>query len=224
LPEALSAPALDSHCHLDLMDVDVATAVEQAVAVGITRIVTVGVDVPTSRWQVDTAVAHDSVYAAVAIHPNEVVNAADGAWTDIERLASLSGLPVVVKGVLTAEDARLACEHGASAIVVSNHGGRQLDGVSATIDALEEVVAAVAGRVEVLLDGGIRRGTDVVKALALGARAVLAGRAPLWGLAVDGEAGARQVLELLQAEILGALRLVGCTSAAEVTRDRVARK
>jgi 4-hydroxymandelate oxidase len=146
------------------------------------------------------------------------------SWRDIEQLASLSGLPVVVKGVLTEEDAALACEHGASGIVVSNHGGRQLDGVSATIDALEEVVAAVDGRLEVLVDGGIRRGTDVVKALALGARAVLAGRAPLWGLAVDGEAGARHVLELLQAEILGALQLVGCTSPADVTRDRVARR
>ena len=146
------------------------------------------------------------------------------SWRDIERLASLSGLPVLVKGVLTEEDAKLACEHGASAVVVSNHGGRQLDGVSATIDALEEVVAAVDGRIEVLLDGGIRRGTDVVKALALGARAVLAGRAPLWGLAVDGEEGARRVLELLQAEILGALQLVGCTSPADVTRDRVAHK
>jgi isopentenyl diphosphate isomerase/L-lactate dehydrogenase-like FMN-dependent dehydrogenase len=152
------------------------------------------------------------------------LTSASVSWRDIERLSSLSGLPVVVKGVLTEEDARLACEHGASAIVVSNHGGRQLDGVSATIDALEEVVAAVDGRVEVLLDGGIRRGTDVVKALALGARAVLAGRAPLWGLAVDGEAGARQVLELLQEEILGALRLVGCTSPADVTRERVAHK
>jgi isopentenyl diphosphate isomerase/L-lactate dehydrogenase-like FMN-dependent dehydrogenase len=145
------------------------------------------------------------------------------SWRDIERLASLSGLPVVVKGVLTEEDAKLACEHGASGIVVSNHGGRQLDGVSATIDALEEVVTAVDGRIEVLVDGGIRRGTDVVKALALGARAVLAGRAPLWGLTVDGEAGARAVLELLQEEILAALQLVGCTSPAEVTRDRVGR-
>jgi isopentenyl diphosphate isomerase/L-lactate dehydrogenase-like FMN-dependent dehydrogenase len=146
------------------------------------------------------------------------------SWRDIERLTSLSGLPVVVKGVLTEEDAKLACEHGASGIVVSNHGGRQLDGVSATIDALEEVVTAVDGRVEVLVDGGIRRGTDVVKALALGARAVLAGRAPLWGLTVDGEAGARAVLELLQEEILAALQLVGCTSPAEVTRDRVGRQ
>ena len=146
------------------------------------------------------------------------------SWHDIERLASLSGLPVLVKGLLTAEDAALACEHGASGVVVSNHGGRQLDGVSATIDALEEVVAAVDGRLEVLLDGGIRRGTDVVKALALGARAVLAGRAPLWGLVVDGEPGARRVLELLQAEILAALQLVGSTSPADVTRDRVSRR
>ena len=145
------------------------------------------------------------------------------SWHDVEQLASESGLPVVVKGVLTHEDAALACAHGAAGVVVSNHGGRQLDGVSATIDALPEVVEACSGRVEVLLDGGIRRGTDVVKALALGARAVLAGRAPLWGLAVDGEAGARHVLELLQDEILLALKLVGCTSPAEVGRDRIAR-
>ena len=132
------------------------------------------------------------------------------SWKDIESFAAMARLPVVVKGVLTAEDAKLACEHGAAALVVSNHGGRQLDGVSATVDALPEVVEAVAGRIEVLLDGGIRRGADVVKALALGARAVLAGRAPLWGLAVDGEAGARRVLELLRDEIELALQLVGC--------------
>jgi len=146
------------------------------------------------------------------------------SWRDIERLASMSGLPVLVKGVITAEDARLACEHGAAGVVVSNHGGRQLDGVSATIDALPEVVEAVDGRVEVLVDGGIRRGTDVVKALALGARAVLAGRAALWGLAVAGEEGARHVLELLRAEIQTGLQLVGCPSAADVPRDRVCRR
>ena len=104
-------------------------------------------------------------------------------WHDLERIAGEAGLPLLVKGVLTAEDAGLACEHGAAGIVVSNHGGRQLDGVAATIDALPEVVEAVDGRIEVLVDGGIRRGTDVVKALALGAQAVLAGRAVLWGLA-----------------------------------------
>jgi isopentenyl diphosphate isomerase/L-lactate dehydrogenase-like FMN-dependent dehydrogenase len=142
-------------------------------------------------------------------------------WRDVERFAAAAELPVLVKGVLTAEDAQLACEHGAAGIVVSNHGGRQLDGVCATIDALPEVVEAVGGRVEVLIDGGIRRGADVVKALALGARAVLAGRAPLWGLAVGGEEGARNVLELLQAEILLALKLVGCASPADVTRGHV---
>ncbi|MGZ4292003.1 MAG: alpha-hydroxy acid oxidase [Gaiellaceae bacterium] len=145
------------------------------------------------------------------------------SWHDVERLAADSGLPVVVKGVLTHEDAKLACEHGAAGIVVSNHGGRQLDGVSATIDALPEVVEAVAGRLPVLLDGGIRRGSDVVKALALGAEAVLAGRAPLWGLGAGGEEGARHVLELLRDEILLALQLVGCTSPADVTRDRIER-
>jgi isopentenyl diphosphate isomerase/L-lactate dehydrogenase-like FMN-dependent dehydrogenase len=144
-------------------------------------------------------------------------------WRDLERIAAEAELPLLVKGVLTHEDATLACEHGAAAIVVSNHGGRQLDGVAATVDALPEVVEAVDGRVEVLVDGGIRRGTDVVKALALGARAVLAGRAPLWGLAADGEAGARHVLELLRAEILGALQLAGVTSPAGVGRDHVAR-
>ena len=145
------------------------------------------------------------------------------SWRDVERLASASGLPVVVKGVLTAEDARLACEHGAAAIAVSNHGGRQLDGVPASLDALPEVAEAVDGRVEVYLDGGVRRGTDVVKALALGARATLAGRAVVWGLAVDGEAGARRVLELLRDEIRLALSLLGCASPGQVGREHVAR-
>lgn len=144
-------------------------------------------------------------------------------WRDLERISAEAGIPLLVKGILTAEDAILACEHGAAGIVVSNHGGRQLDGVSATIDALPEVVEAVSGRVEVLVDGGIRRGTDVVKALALGARAVLAGRAPLWGLTVDGEEGARRVLELLREEILTSLRLLGATSPADVTRAHVQR-
>jgi isopentenyl diphosphate isomerase/L-lactate dehydrogenase-like FMN-dependent dehydrogenase len=142
------------------------------------------------------------------------------SWRDLEWLAGF-GLPVVVKGILTAEDAELACEHGAAAVVVSNHGGRQLDGVSASINALPEVVQAVEGRAEVLLDGGVRRGTDVLKALALGARSVLIGRAMLWALAVDGEAGVTHVLELLRAEIELGLALLGCTSPREVTRAHV---
>ncbi len=142
------------------------------------------------------------------------------SWKDLEWLAGY-GLPVVVKGILTAEDARLACEHGAAAVVVSNHGGRQLDGVPASIEALEEVAEAIDGRAEVLLDGGVRRGTDVLKALALGARAVLIGRAMLWALAADGEAGVRHVLELLREEVELGLALLGCSSPADVTRAHV---
>ena len=144
-------------------------------------------------------------------------------WRDLEWLRSACELPLVVKGVLTAEDAKLSCEHGAAGIVVSNHGGRQLDGVPAALDVLEEVVDAVAGRAEVLVDGGIRRGNDVLIALALGARAALAGRAVLYGLAVDGERGVRRVLQLLQAEIELGLKLLGCASPAAVTRAHVRR-
>ena len=140
-------------------------------------------------------------------------------WRDLERISSEAGLPLLVKGVLTAEDAALACEHGAAGIVVSNHGGRQLDGVAATIDALPEVIESVDGRVEVLVDGGIRRGTDVAKALALGARAVLAGRAPMFGLAAAGEDGVRHVLEILCDELT--LALLGCPSVSALDRSYV---
>jgi isopentenyl diphosphate isomerase/L-lactate dehydrogenase-like FMN-dependent dehydrogenase len=126
-----------------------------------------------------------------------------------------------VKGLLTAEDAKLACEHGAAAVVVSNHGGRQLDGVPATLDALEEVVDGVAGRAEVLFDGGVRRGTDVLKALALGAQAVLIGRAMLWGLAVAGEEGVADVLRMFKEEVELGLALLGCASPADVSRAHV---
>jgi isopentenyl diphosphate isomerase/L-lactate dehydrogenase-like FMN-dependent dehydrogenase len=138
-------------------------------------------------------------------------------WADIAWLRSLTSLPLVLKGILTAEDAMLAVDHGIDGIVVSNHGGRQLDTVPATIEALPEVVDAVAGRCEVYLDGGVRRGTDVLKALALGARAVLVGRPILWGLAVDGEAGARHVLELLHAELELAMALSGRPTIASTT-------
>lgn len=144
-------------------------------------------------------------------------------WRDLEWLRSVCALPLVVKGVLTAEDALLALEHGAEAIIVSNHGGRQLDGVQASLDALPEVVEAVGDRAEILIDGGVRRGTDVVKALALGARAVLVGRPVLWGLAVAGEDGVRRVLELLGGEVALALKLLGCASPAGVGRSDVGR-
>lgn len=144
-------------------------------------------------------------------------------WRDLEWLRSVCPLPLVLKGILTSEDALLAAEHGAAAVVVSNHGGRQLDGVPPTLDVLPEVVEAVGERVEVLLDGGIRRGVDVLKALALGARATLSGRSVLWGLAANGEEGAVRVLELLRRELELGLKLLGCPSPAEVTRGHVRR-
>jgi isopentenyl diphosphate isomerase/L-lactate dehydrogenase-like FMN-dependent dehydrogenase len=145
------------------------------------------------------------------------------SWKDLEQLAAECPLPVLVKGVLTGEDARLAVEHGAAGVIVSNHGGRQLDRVAASLDALPEVVEEVGGETEVLMDGGVRRGTDVLIALALGARAVLVGRPLLWGLAVDGEQGARRVLEILRWELELGLALLGCPSPADVTRDHVQR-
>ncbi len=160
------------------------------------------------------------------VTPQEAFAAMSAAvtWKDVEAFAEMAELPVVVKGVLTAEDARLACEHGADALVVSNHGGRQLDGVAATLDALPEVVDAVEARIEVYIDGGVRRGGDVVKALALGARAAMIGRPVLWGLAVGGEGGVHRVLELFRAEIEQALALLGCATPAEVGRSHIARR
>ena len=142
------------------------------------------------------------------------------SWRDVEWLAG-HGLPVVLKGVLTTEDARLGVEHGAAAVIVSNHGGRQLDGVPASIDALSRVVETVEGRAEVLLDSGVRRGVDVLRARALGARAVLVGRPVVYALAVAGEEGVVHVLQLLREEVELGLRLLGCTSVAEVSREHV---
>jgi isopentenyl diphosphate isomerase/L-lactate dehydrogenase-like FMN-dependent dehydrogenase len=142
-------------------------------------------------------------------------------WKDLEQLVESVDLPVLVKGVHAAADARLAIQHGAAGVVVSNHGGRQLDTVPAGIDLLEDVVQEVAGDVEVFVDGGVRRGTDVLVALALGARAVLVGRPMVYGLAWDGEAGARWVLDTLRAEVELGLTLLGAPSPAHVTRAHV---
>jgi len=142
-------------------------------------------------------------------------------WSDIEQLASEGPLPVIVKGVLTAEDAHVAAAHGAAGVIVSNHGGRQLDTVLAGADALPQIVDAVGDQLDVLVDGGIRRGTDVVKALALGARAVLIGRPVLWGLTVDGAAGVQRVLEILLAELSNALTLVGVPHTTGLDRSFV---
>jgi 4-hydroxymandelate oxidase len=139
----------------------------------------------------------------------------------VDWLQTFTSLPLVLKGVLAAEDAALAAGRRVAGIVVSNHGGRQLDGSVASLDALPEVVAAVAGRCEVYLDGGVRRGVDVVKALALGARAVLVGRPVLWGLAVAGEDGAFDVLDMLKRELVHAMALCGKASLAEIDRSLV---
>jgi isopentenyl diphosphate isomerase/L-lactate dehydrogenase-like FMN-dependent dehydrogenase len=137
-------------------------------------------------------------------------------WDDVDWLRSITSLPVLIKGVLAADDARIALDHGVAGIVVSNHGARQLDGVPAPVEVLPEVVEAVAGRVPVLVDGGVRRGTDVVKALALGATAVLIGRPYIWGLAAEGEAGVRRVYEMLRAEFELAMALCGCRTVGEI--------
>lgn len=142
-------------------------------------------------------------------------------WEILPWLRSITKLPILLKGILTAEDARLALEYGAAGMIVSNHGGRQLDGVVASIDALPEIVEAVAGRCEVYVDGGVRRGTDVLKALALGARAVLLGRPILWGLTVNGEIGVHHVLQLLRAELELAMALAGCPTLGSITRSLV---
>jgi isopentenyl diphosphate isomerase/L-lactate dehydrogenase-like FMN-dependent dehydrogenase len=143
-------------------------------------------------------------------------------WDDVEGFAAASGLPVLVKGILTGRDAALAAEHGAAGVVVSNHGGRQLDTVPAGADALPEVVEAVGDRLDVLVDGGVRRGTDVLKALALGARAVMVGRPVVWGLAVGGADGVRAVLEIVRDELDVALALAGVPRAADLDGSSIA--
>jgi 4-hydroxymandelate oxidase len=157
---------------------------------------------------------------------HEVANQFDPSltWEAIAWLRSRTRLPVLVKGLLSPDDAALAVAAGVAGIVVSNHGGRQLDGAIATIDALPDIADVVARRVPILLDGGVRRGTDVVKALALGASAVMIGRPYLWGLAAAGEAGVCRVLDLLQAETESAMALCGCPTVQAIKRPLVVRR
>jgi 4-hydroxymandelate oxidase len=142
-------------------------------------------------------------------------------WKDMEWLAGITKLPVLVKGILRSDDALLAVKHGASGVIVSNHGARQLDTTPATISVLPEIVDAVGAKVEVYVDGGIRRGTDVLKAIACGARAVFIGRPVLWGLASGAEAGVRYVLEMLRQEFDLAMALCGCPTLTSITRDLI---
>ena len=142
-------------------------------------------------------------------------------WADFAWLRSITRLPVWVKGIMSGDDARRALDEGADGVVVSNHGGRALDTLPATLDVLPEVVGALGGRAPVLLDGGIRRGTDVFKALALGASAVLVGRPVIHGLAAAGPLGVAHVRHLLRAECEAAMALCGCASTAEITAERI---
>ena len=178
------------------------------------------------RWSFDDSTLPAVGRAVAADTTGEALDLVDPAldWAYLERLVSSVDVPIVVKGVLDPEDAVLAAEHGAAGIVVSTHGGRQLDGAMPTLEALPGIVDAVGDRLEVLLDSGIRRGTDVATALALGARAVLAGRMPVWGLAARGEDGARDVLELLREELATALHFIGCRSVDELSAANLVRR
>ena len=163
---------------------------------------------------------HVHVESGLAVHAAGMLNPSL-TWSDVEWLRSITSMPVLLKGIMRSGDARRAEEHGASGIIVSNHGGRQLDTALPTISALSAVANAVGGRIPVLLDGGIRRGTDILKALALGASAVLVGRAALWGLCCGGEAGARHALSILRAELDLAMALCGAPTIRAITPDLV---
>ncbi len=180
-------------------------------------------------FRIPAEVTIPSVAAALggsrAISVEETFELMDASfdWADAGELAAATGVPLLIKGILTAADAELAIEHGAAGIVVSNHGGRQLERAIAPGDVLAEIVDAVAGRATVIVDSGVRRGVDAALALALGADAVMVGRPVLWGLAAGGEEGARRVLELLGAELELALALCGCGAPGDLTRDHVRR-
>jgi isopentenyl diphosphate isomerase/L-lactate dehydrogenase-like FMN-dependent dehydrogenase len=155
------------------------------------------------------------------IDVSAALSRANVTWQDLRWIRESWRGPIVVKGVLTGDDARRARDEGAAGVVVSNHGGRQLDGVSASLRALPEIVAAVNGQIEVLMDGGIRRGTDIIKAICMGARAVLCGRAYAYGLAVAGEAGVARALEILRTDLERTLKLLGCPSIAALNPSYV---
>ena len=159
----------------------------------------------------------------IGLPAHDIVYAPDLTWGDLSWIRDAAPLPLLVKGIMTGEDARIAVDAGVDGVVVSNHGGRQLDSVHAPITVLPEVVDAVGGRVPVLVDGGFRRGTDILKALALGAGAVMVGRPACWGLAAAGEDGVADVLRILRSELENAMILAGTRSVADITGAHVAR-
>ncbi len=209
------------------------TLIDAAVASGYSALV-VTVDFPVSglrerdirsRFAVGHAVpAVAAAGTATPFEPHHTQTLVDPrlSWADIADLAARYPVPLLVKGILSADDAVLALEHGAAGVVVSNHGGRQLDGTVASAAVLANIVDAVDGRGDVVVDGGIRRGTDVLRALALGAKAVLVGRPLLWGLAAGGASGAQRVIELFIEEFVNALTLSGANDARAISRDLLA--
>jgi 4-hydroxymandelate oxidase len=203
--------------------------VERAVEAGYSAIV-LTVDLPVLGYrQRDRRNAFDvgnvplGNFRGEEIGPTHKEPALTLTWDDVAEIRSWSPLPLVLKGILTSEDAQLAVEHGVDGIVVSNHGGRQLDRVPAPVDVLEEVVGAVDGRSEVWVDGGVRRGLDIAIALALGARGVLVGRPILWALAAGGQAGVERALAILREEFEIALTLLGTPTPATISREHVSR-
>jgi L-lactate dehydrogenase (cytochrome)/(S)-mandelate dehydrogenase len=174
------------------------------------------------RFTLRNLVEDDGVRAAVeSVRRQQSYFYPDMSWRDLDWVRSQWNGPVFVKGLMDAEDAEKAVSLGVDGIVVSNHGGRQLESGVGTLDVLPEIAEAVGDRTEVLVDGGVRRGSDIAKALALGARAVLIGRPYVYGLAVAGSAGVEAVLELLRAELRRTLQLMGCASVADLDRDRL---
>lgn len=161
--------------------------------------------------------ADDSAIAAYAVSQLDP----GLTWKDLDWLASITSLPILVKGILRPDDAHKAIDHGAAGVVVSNHGGRQLDTTPAAIEVLPRIIDELGYTGDVLIDGGVRRGTDILKALAMGAKGVMLGRPALWGLAVDGEAGATHVLDILKAEFDRALALSGCCRVSDITPDLI---
>lgn len=203
--------------------------VQKAEALGFKALV-ITIDVPilgNRRWDkrnelnLETNILWKDFQSLKEEKPTQSFPNASFCWNDLSLIQSITRLPIILKGILTKEDAELAMKHNVQGIVVSNHGGRQLDQVSASIDALREVVAAVKGKIEVYMDGGVRTGTDVLKALALGARCIFLGRPILWGLACKGEDGVKEVLDILTAEFHRCMTLSGCQSVAEISPDLI---
>jgi 4-hydroxymandelate oxidase len=199
------------------------TLVERAEAAGFGAIV-VTVDLPVLGYResdLRSGFEVPSLGHFLVDEPTHQATRKAWTWDDLETIRGWSTLPLVLKGILTAEDARLAVEHGMDGIVVSNHGARQLDRTPAPIDVLAEVVAAVDGRAEIWVDGGVRRGLDIAIALALGARGVLIGRPILWALASGGQPAVERAVEILRTEFVIALRLLGARTPAEIRSDHL---